>query len=92
MENENFITDIIKLSDKKDVITRFPPENSGRLHLGHLKAICLTFEAGNKLGQGCNLRFDDSNPSTTNQDYARLIQSDLEWLKEEYIMLLLILV
>jgi glutaminyl-tRNA synthetase len=80
MENENFITDIIKLTDKEKVITRFPPENSGRLHLGHLKAICLNFEAGNKLGQGCNLRFDDSNPSTTSEEYAKAIKEDLKWL------------
>jgi glutaminyl-tRNA synthetase len=85
MENSNFITDIIK-KDKdsntyKEIITRFPPENSGAsLHLGHLKAICLNFEIGNNLGQGCNLRFDDSNPSTTSEEYAKNIQDDIKWL------------
>ena len=62
----NFIEDIIindlESGRVKSVVTRFPPEPNGRLHIGHAKAACLNFSLAQKFGGKCNLRFDDTNP------------------------------
>jgi|CZKU01.1.fsa_nt_gi glutaminyl-tRNA synthetase len=63
------------------VMTRFPPEPNGYLHLGHAKSICLNFGIGDRVpGALCNLRFDDTNPSTEEDEYVRAIQADVRWL------------
>ncbi|MCA9471589.1 MAG: glutamine--tRNA ligase/YqeY domain fusion protein [Nitrospirales bacterium] len=62
------------------VHTRFPPEPNGHLHIGHAKSICLNFGVAAELGGLCNLRFDDTNPSTEKIDYATSIQDDVRWL------------
>ena len=67
------------LNDGK-VVTRFPPEPNGYLHLGHVKAICLDFEVAREYGGPCRLRFDDTNPGTEREEYARAIAEDIRWL------------
>ena len=63
------------------IVTRFPPEPNGYLHLGHAKAICLNFGiAAENPGSRCHLRFDDTNPSTEEAEYVEGIQADLRWL------------
>ena len=63
------------------VVTRFPPEPNGYLHIGHAKSICLNFGIANENPGGiCHLRFDDTNPSTESVEYVESIQSDVQWL------------
>ncbi len=82
----NFVLDIVReeLSAKKDggqIVTRFPPEPNGYLHIGHAKSICLNFGIAQAIpGAACNLRFDDTNPSTEEDEFVRSIQEDVRWL------------
>lgn len=62
------------------VITRFPPEPNGYLHIGHAKSICLNFGIADEAPGECNLRFDDTNPEKESQEYIDSIQRDVEWL------------
>mgnify|MGYP000253476972 FL=1 len=62
------------------VITRFPPEPNGYLHIGHAKSICLNFGLAAEFGGACNLRFDDTNPSKEEVEFVRSIQEDVRWL------------
>jgi glutaminyl-tRNA synthetase len=62
------------------VITRFPPEPNGRLHIGHAKAICIDFGIAREYGGRCNLRFDDTNPVKESQEHADEIMRDIRWL------------
>jgi glutaminyl-tRNA synthetase len=62
------------------VVTRFPPEPNGYLHIGHAKSICLNFGLAEQFGGACNLRFDDTNPEKENQEYIDSIQEDVRWL------------
>jgi glutaminyl-tRNA synthetase len=62
------------------VITRFPPEPNGYLHIGHAKSICLNFGVALEYGGRCNLRFDDTNPEKEEAEYARAIIEDVRWL------------
>ncbi|CDU20133.1 glutamine--tRNA ligase, putative [Plasmodium yoelii] len=82
--NTNFIHQIIEddLKKKKHsyVITRFPPEPNGYLHLGHAKSICLNFGLSQKYGGQTHLRFDDTNPVTEDIRYINSIQEDVKWL------------
>jgi glutaminyl-tRNA synthetase len=81
----NFIHDIID-EDRRlgknagRVHTRFPPEPNGYLHIGHAKSICLNFGTAQKYGGLCNLRLDDTNPTTENPEYVESIKGDLRWL------------
>jgi glutaminyl-tRNA synthetase len=81
----NFIHDIID-EDRRvgkhggRVHTRFPPEPNGYLHIGHAKSICLNFGTAQKYGGLCNLRFDDTNPTTEDPEYVESIQNDVRWL------------
>ena len=81
---KNFIHDIIEddlESGKHDsVVTRFPPEPNGYLHIGHATAIVLNFETAEKYGGRCHLRFDDTNPLTEEREYVESIQEDVRWL------------
>ncbi len=82
---DNFIRDLVA-ADKKSgrfdgrVQTRFPPEPNGYLHIGHAKAICLDFGIADEFGGVCQLRFDDTNPSTEDSNYVDAIIEDLGWL------------
>ena len=62
------------------VVTRFPPEPNGYLHLGHAKSICLNFGIAEEFGGRCHLRFDDTNPETERTEYVESIQNDVRWL------------
>src|SRR5215207_7845473 len=62
------------------VHTRFPPEPNGYLHIGHAKAICLSFGVAAEFGGFCNLRFDDTNPTKEDIEYVESIQHDVHWL------------
>src|SRR5882724_4353027 len=82
---QDFIRDIIRtdLDSKRhaSVVTRFPPEPNGYLHIGHAKSICLNFGIANDTPGGiCYLRFDDTNPTTEDHEYVRAIQADVRWL------------
>ena len=62
------------------LMTRFPPEPNGYLHIGHAKSICLNFGLARDHGGTCNLRFDDTNPSTEEVEYVESIKADVRWL------------
>ena len=82
--NNNFITEIIDndIKNKKNnkIITRFPPEPNGYLHIGHAKSICINFSIAEKYGGKCNLRFDDTNQLKENIEYVNSIIEDIKWL------------
>ena len=87
-DSSNFIRDIIDadLANGKHskIVTRFPPEPNGYLHIGHAKSICLNFGIARDYGGGCNLRFDDTNPEKESIEYINSIRRDVEWLGFEW--------
>ncbi len=84
VEQTNFIRNIIKndLSSGKHtfVVTRFPPEPNGYLHIGHAKSICVNFGLGSEFGGVTFMRFDDTNPEKEEQEYIDAILADVKWL------------
>ena len=83
-ERTHFIHEIIE-SDlasgkRSEIVTRFPPEPNGYLHIGHAKAICLDFGTAKKYKGTCHLRFDDTNPAAEDEEYVQAIQDDIHWL------------
>lgn len=78
----NFLEQIVEkdLEVNKKLITRFPPEPNGYLHIGHAKSICLNFGLAESYGGVCNLRMDDTNPEKENTDYVNAIKEDIKWL------------
>ncbi len=80
----NFLEEIVendlKVGTYKNIITRFPPEPNGYLHMGHAKSICLNFGLALKYGGKTNLRFDDTNPVTEETEYVDGIKNDIKWL------------
>ena len=81
---QDFIRDIVRgdlASGKhKTIVTRFPPEPNGYLHIGHAKSICLNFGVAEEFGGRCNLRYDDTNPTKEDQEYIDAIERDVRWL------------
>ncbi|NJO39109.1 MAG: glutamine--tRNA ligase, partial [Rhizobiales bacterium] len=80
----DFIRDIIRADLEEgrvdQVVTRFPPEPNGFLHIGHAKSICLNFGVAEEFGGRCHLRFDDTNPTREEQKYIDAIIADVRWL------------
>ena len=84
----NFIRNII-IRDREtgkhdEIITRFPPEPNGHLHIGHPKSICLNFGVAAEFGGRTNLRFDDTNPLKEKEDFMLAIMEDVRWLGFEW--------
>ena len=81
---QDFIRDIVRADLEsgrhKSVVTRFPPEPNGYLHIGHAKSICLNFGIAEEFGGRCHLRFDDTNPTKEEQEYIDAIEADVRWL------------
>jgi len=84
----NFIRNIIKRDlesgKHQKIVTRFPPEPNGHLHIGHAKSICLNFGMAAEFGGTTNLRFDDTNPLKESEDFAQAIMDDVRWLGFEW--------
>ena len=81
---QDFIRDIVKADleagRQQAIVTRFPPEPNGYLHIGHAKSICLNFGIAAEFGGRCHLRFDDTNPTKEEQEYIDAIERDVHWL------------
>ncbi len=78
------VSDDLKSGKIKKVITRFPPEPNGYLHIGHAKAICIDFGIAEEFGGECHLRMDDTNPAKEETEYAENIMNDVKWLGFDY--------
>ncbi len=80
----DFIRDIVQADldagRQKEIVTRFPPEPNGYLHIGHAKSICLNFGIADEFRGRCHLRFDDTNPTKEEQEYIDAIERDVRWL------------
>ncbi|MBP5516199.1 MAG: glutamine--tRNA ligase/YqeY domain fusion protein [Bacteroidales bacterium] len=81
---EEIIEDGLNEGKYKSILTRFPPEPNGYLHIGHAKSICLNFGLAKKYGGKTNLRFDDTNPVKEDTEYVDSIQNDIRWLGFEW--------
>jgi len=84
----NIIREDLSAGRREGVVTRFPPEPNGYLHIGHAKAICLNFGLAQEFGGRCHLRFDDTNPAKEDLEYVDAIQADVQWLGFEWSRLL----
>ncbi|WP_141441037.1 glutamine--tRNA ligase/YqeY domain fusion protein [Vreelandella titanicae] len=80
----NQVRDEIEGGQVTKIVTRFPPEPNGFLHIGHAKSICLNFGLAEQLGGECHLRFDDTNPAKEEQAYIDAIKEDVSWLGFEW--------
>lgn len=76
----NIIIDDLESGRTSEVITRFPPEPNGYLHIGHAKSICLNFSLADEFNGKTNLRFDDTNPIKEDTEYVESIKEDVKWL------------
>ena len=81
---EEIITKDLENGVVDSIITRFPPEPNGYLHIGHAKSICLNFGLANQFNGKCNLRFDDTNPTKEETEYVESIMNDVKWLGFEW--------
>jgi len=81
---EEIIEEDLKSGKYKEIVTRFPPEPNGYLHIGHATSICLNFGLTKKYGGYTNLRFDDTNPTTEETEYVESIKDDVRWLGFEW--------
>jgi glutaminyl-tRNA synthetase len=83
-ERSDFVRDVVaddlRSGRHATIVTRFPPEPNGHLHIGHAKSICLNFGIAREFGGRCHLRFDDTNPTKEEQEYIDAIEADVRWL------------
>ena len=83
-DNTNFIEEIINKDLESgavsEIITRFPPEPNGYLHIGHAKSLCINFGMKEEYHGKCNLRYDDTNPSKEDVEFVNSIKEDIAWL------------
>jgi glutaminyl-tRNA synthetase len=77
---KHIVTEDLKSGKVKEIVTRFPPEPNGYLHIGHAKSIILNFELADEFGGRTNLRFDDTNPLKEDTEYVNAIKEDVKWL------------
>ena len=77
---KNIIIDDLETGKHKSIVTRFPPEPNGYLHIGHAKSICLNFGLAKEFGGKVNMRFDDTNPTKEDVEYVDSIKNDVNWL------------
>ena len=77
---QNIISQDLASALHQKIVTRFPPEPNGYLHIGHAKSICLNFGMAEEFGGACNLRFDDTNPEKENEEFVNSIMEDVKWL------------
>lgn len=77
---KNIIVDDLKTGKHEHIVTRFPPEPNGYLHIGHAKSICLNFGLANEFKGTVNMRFDDTNPLKEDEEYVNSIKEDIKWL------------
>ncbi|ODC03683.1 glutamine--tRNA ligase [Terasakiispira papahanaumokuakeensis] len=80
----NQISEELQQGREGKIVTRFPPEPNGFLHIGHAKSICLNFGLAEQFGGDCHLRFDDTNPAKEEQQYIDAIKEDIQWLGYEW--------
>jgi glutaminyl-tRNA synthetase len=80
----NIVIDDLESGKHQEIVTRFPPEPNGHLHIGHAKSICLNFGIAAEFGGRTNLRFDDTNPLKENEDFMLAIMDDVRWLGFEW--------
>ena len=80
----NIVIEDLESGKHQQIITRFPPEPDGHLHIGHAKSICLNFGIADEFGGLTNLRFDDTNPLKENEDFMNAIMEDVRWLGFEW--------
>jgi glutaminyl-tRNA synthetase len=80
----NIVIDDLQSGKHQEIVTRFPPEPNGHLHIGHAKSICLNFGIAAEFGGRTNLRFDDTNPLKENEDFMLAIMDDVRWLGFEW--------
>ncbi|AEI46250.1 glutamine--tRNA ligase/YqeY domain fusion protein [Paenibacillus mucilaginosus] len=81
---KTIVTEDLKSGKVKEVVTRFPPEPNGYLHIGHAKSICLNFEIADEFGGRTHLRFDDTNPVKEDTEFVESIKEDVAWLGFEW--------
>jgi glutaminyl-tRNA synthetase len=80
----NIVIEDLQSGKHDEIVTRFPPEPNGHLHIGHAKSICLNFGIADEFGGRTNLRFDDTNPLKENEDFMNAIMEDVRWLGFEW--------
>src|SRR5213079_2959121 len=84
----DFIRDIVAADlaagRAREIVTRFPPEPNGYLHIGHAKSICLNFGIAREFGGICNVRMDDTNPTKEEAEYVQSIMTDVRWLVDSW--------
>ena len=81
---KNIVNEDLKSGKVSQIVTRFPPEPNGYLHIGHAKSICLNFELADEFKGRTNLRFDDTNPVKEDTEYVESIKADVAWLGFEW--------
>src|SRR2546422_5538582 len=76
----DIVTEHVRTGKYQKIVTRFPPEPNGYLHIGHAKSICLNFGIARQFNGACNLRMDDTNPTREDIEYVESIQEDVHWI------------